>query len=128
MTLDSQTKSLHYVHAYAVKDRIDYSCYSGNRDAGEWELYSILPTHQDYLSLKERFVVHVLRIIVMHLTFFKKDFKGLVPKHLPHRYSSEMSERSEVVSVVYDHASSVQHHRFCFCHRVVIIILLALHL
>ena len=35
-----------------------------------------------------------------HLAFFNKDFKGLVKKHIPHKYSSEHSMKSEVVSIL----------------------------
>lgn len=101
MTLESQTTSLHYVQAIAVKDRIDYSFLSDTSDPErESNLYGILPDADDYDSLKKRFIVHVSRIIVAHLRFFKADFKGLVPAHIPHRYSSIMSMKSEVVSTL----------------------------
>ena len=47
---------------------------------------------------KRDFIIHVSRTIVAYLPFFKVDFKGLVPAHIPHRYSSVMSMKSEVVS------------------------------
>ena len=49
---------------YAVKDRIDYSCFSDQRRSDEVSLYSILP------STEEHFIVHISRLITTHLTFF----------------------------------------------------------
>ena len=100
MRIDSQTKSLHYVQAYAVKDRIDYSCEASerNRDS-EVNLYDILPSAHDYQKLKNNFAVHVSRVITSHLDFFKEDFKGLSQQHIQHKYSKEMSKKSEIVRV-----------------------------
>ena len=99
MTLNSQTTSLHYVQAMAVKDRIDYSFLSDKIDPErECNLYDILPDADDYDSLKKRFITHISRMIVAYLSFFKVDFLGLVPAHIPHRYSSVMSSKTEVVS------------------------------
>ena len=100
MTQDSQTTILHYVQAYAVKDRIDYSSI-GDEQNNETNLYKILPDSEDYHLLKERFVIHVSRIISTYLGFFKDDFKNLVQRHIPHRYSSEMCHKSEIVSIYY---------------------------
>lgn len=111
MTLESQKKLLQCVQAYAVKDRVDYSKLSDHRDPvqlGECHLYDILPSSTDYEALKQRFTTHVSRIIVNYLGFFKDDFKNLVPSHLPHKYSSEMCQKSEVVS-------SYTYHFLCIC-------------
>ena len=97
MTAGSQTLSLHYVQGYAVRDRVDYSRLPGQRCGGT-NLYDILPTSSEYCSLKENFTVHVCRVITDNLAFFREDFKGLAPEHLSHKYSSEHSKKSEVVS------------------------------
>ena len=55
----------------------------------------------DYHLWKERFIIHVLRIISTYLDFFKEDFINLVHRHIPHRYSSEMCRKSEIVSTYY---------------------------
>ena len=97
MTQDSQTTTLHYVQAYAVKDRIDYSSIGPERK-NESNLYAILPDSEDYRSLKERFATHVSRVITTNLDFFREDLKGLTQRHIPHRYSTEMCHKSEIVS------------------------------
>ena len=58
MTEERRPVSLHNVHAYAVKDRVDYSAFSSTREPGmEQNLYSILPNDGDYESLKKQFVI-----------------------------------------------------------------------
>lgn len=97
MRSDSQNKSLDFVQVYSVQDRIDFSPLLSHRSA-EVNLYdTILPTSDDYVSLKNDFAVLVSRMITTHLVFFSKDFKGFVQQHIPHRYSSEMCKKSEVV-------------------------------
>ncbi len=47
MTIDSQTRSLHYFHVYGVRDRIDLSSYSNDRqvpDVSSIHLHNLLPT------------------------------------------------------------------------------------
>ena len=58
MMQDSHTITLHYVQAYAVKVRIDYSSI-GDEQRNETNLYKILRDSEDYHLLNERFVLHV---------------------------------------------------------------------
>lgn len=97
--IDAQTKSLHYIQMYSVKDRIDFGKLSDVHPNGEQSLYDLLPTTEDYEKLKESFAVHVARVMVEHIPFFTEDFSGLVQRHIPHQYSCEMSLKSEVVSL-----------------------------
>ena len=96
MRQDLQKILLHYVQAYAVRDQINYSSIS-QEQRSETDLYDILPHSEDYCILKERFLVHVSRVIMTYLDFFKVNFKGLTPRHILHKYSTEMCYKSEVV-------------------------------
>ncbi len=49
--------------------------------------------------MKEDFTILITRIIHANLPYFGDDFKKLVTKHIPHKYSAIMSKKSEVVSV-----------------------------
>ena len=100
MRADAQTISLHYVQIYSVRSRINFSSLSTTPKCahGEVNMFDILPSEDDYKQLQHNFAVHVARILTDHLTFFKHDFKGIVPKHLLHQYSEEMSNKSDVVS------------------------------
>ena len=99
MRSDSQAVSLHYVHVYGVKDRIDYSSLSSQKPT-ELNLYDILPSAEDYDSLKKDFTTLISRMLHTHLPFFGDDFKNLAEKHIPHQYSAEMCLKSEVVSIL----------------------------
>ena len=94
MTIEKQTQSLHYVQAYVVKDRIDYSIYRDNREnIGEFNLHSLLPDSDDSSSLKERFAILVSRVVIDYIPFFRENFRGLVERHIKHKYSVEMSKK-----------------------------------
>ena len=81
-----------------MKDRIDFSKLSTSPPPPGRSVYDILPTTLDYQTLKDNFTILVARILVEHIPYFGEDFKGLVPSHISHQYSSEMAKRSEVVS------------------------------
>ena len=128
-TLASPTKSLHYFHAYAVKDRIDTSKFSDIPPSipNEVEITAILPTPQTNTNLREVFEVLVARsvfklhgckdgvmyvvlcdlaitcenpyrILVSHVPVLAK-YRSDVTWHIPHKFSSEMSLESEIVSI-----------------------------
>ena len=81
------------------KDRIDYSIIAGHRSVGEVNMCDkILPSSEDYRLLKNDFAVIISRMITAYLPFFGEDFKGLVQQHIPHKYTNEMCNKSEVVS------------------------------
>ena len=87
--IDAQTKSLHYVQVFAVKDRIDYSRLSPSPPPAGQSVYSLIPSSSDYEALKENFD---LRKLIEHIPFFSEDFKELVQAHIPHKYSLEMTK------------------------------------
>ena len=96
----SQIQSLHYVQVYAVSDRIDFSDIS-KALATEKNLYSILPSSDEQQILKENMAISVAHILVDHISFFSEVFKCLVTRHIPHQYSVQMSQKSEVASFLY---------------------------
>ena len=98
MREDAQSQSLHYVQLYAVKDRIDYSSVPDSPPSSTKNIFSIIPSSDDYTQLKKNMAILVARILVEHIRFFSEDFRDLVTKHIPHKYSDQMSQKSEVVS------------------------------
>lgn len=99
MRSDYQTRSLHYVNSYAVKDRINF-CQFSSETPTELNLFDVVPNDDDYKSLKDDFTVLVSRMMVEHMTFFSADYKGIPAKHIPHKFSKEMASKSEVVSIL----------------------------
>ena len=100
MRSDVQTRSLHYFHTYAVRDRVDMSQFSGtsgNVDFGEIRLQEILPTCRDEVALRDNFAILVGRVLAKYMPFFATLAKGL-ERHIPHDFSAEMSQKSEVVN------------------------------
>ncbi len=57
----------------------------------EQNLFALLPNENDYAALKNRFSIHVSRIITSYLEFYKEDFEGSIEHHVKHRYSKDMS-------------------------------------
>ena len=102
MRFDAQAKSLNYFNSYAVKGRVDVS-YLEDRpclpDFSGFKATSLLPTKSDDQSLKSNFVVTIARVLKKHCPFFKK-FGSAVQRHIKHQYYSEMSQKSEVVSII----------------------------
>lgn len=57
---------------------------------------SFLPQRSDILAVKSNLVVLVSRILVQYFPALK-FLAGVVPKHIHHKYSKEMAQKSEVV-------------------------------
>lgn len=106
MRESTDAQSLHYFHSYAVKDRLNlHGCSDVPQSRPqEWsmEMYqevsrTVLPTSEDHRRLDDDFSHIVTRIIVERLPFFQQ-LDGKIRKYIPHSYSKEMSQKSEVVS------------------------------
>ena len=99
-TLERTTKSLHYFNTYAVADRVDFSGLSESRpevSLTDQLADSLLPTEHDLQQLLLHFEVHVSRILAEHLKPLQR-LAEVVVKHIPHKYSGEMAQKSLVVS------------------------------
>ena len=98
-----QAQMLNSFHMYGVKARITppESLRTDNPPSyGEFlclSLEDILPTPPDKSQMLEDYCVLFVRILCSQTPFFEK-FSGCVPKHISHKYLSEMSQKSEVVS------------------------------
>lgn len=100
MRSEHQTRSLHYVQSYAVKDRVNFSSFSSEVRT-EVNVFDVIPDCNDLEMLKSNFKILVSRLIVKHMPFFSTDYKGIPQRHIPHKYSKEMSSKSEVVSFMH---------------------------
>ena len=112
-TIEHHTQSLHYFHAYAVKDRCDMSHLQdvpSRPSVSNVDVDLLLPSQEDSLKLHENVTVLVER--VNHCMFFKENLKVMTP-HINHPYSRERGVKSEVVSV--------NCRLLCYCRLVSII-------
>ncbi|KAL5467031.1 hypothetical protein EMCRGX_G031198 [Ephydatia muelleri] len=100
MRSDNQTKSLHYFHVYAVADRVDTS-QSSNQTNIIWDPQSVnlqvlLPSIDDERMMKENFCTLISRVLVKHMKHLQ-PYTSTVSQHILHKYSKEMSEKSQLI-------------------------------
>lgn len=101
MRSDHQTKSLHYYHAYAVRDQIDLTNFEDSPSQPKCEdidVEGLLPSAQDDQDIRANFGFLVARVLQKYMPFFKNFGKG-TGRRLRHEYSCEMGQKSEVVSI-----------------------------
>lgn len=100
---DHQTRSLHYFHLCAVRDRVDLSKTCDTRPIPEdtITLTEILPTKQDQECLLQNFAILISRVLKERLPFFKR-FGQSIERHIHHEEYNAMSQKSEVVSTFED--------------------------
>ena len=103
MRLSHQSKSLHFVNSIAVIDRIDVSHLSSDFGMVESkknlkDLKALLPATEDFTAIKANFSVLISRVLVEHMPKLHKC-RSKVTRHIPHKYSREMSSKSTVVSL-----------------------------
>lgn len=105
-TSEHHTQSLHYFHGYAVKDRVDVSKLEDDPylpDLSQINVETVLPKLDDESSLKSNMAILAAQVIRKRIPLIKKHFKPVV-KHISHIYTSEMSQKSEVVSGIVHHS------------------------
>lgn len=62
-------------------------------------LEDLLPSLSDDQVLLSNFSILISRVLCEELSYFIKNFDGVVTSHIRHLYSEEMSKRSETVSI-----------------------------
>ena len=80
MRINYQTKSLHYTHIYAVKDRIDFTDYDDtqpNPDINSIDVKLLLPSPENESALLTNFGFLISRVLKKHWLFFKQFGSGL---------------------------------------------------
>lgn len=95
MHSDHQTRSLHYFHTYAVRDRIDMAGISDQcvtPDIGTVNLSQLLPTLVDENTLTKNFSILISRVLKRYMPFFSK-FGKVIERHIQHEFSNEMAQK-----------------------------------
>ena len=96
---DKDTESVHWFNLLAYDNRVaDWILNNEEpiRDIMELPNSSFLPSPEEHTRLKKDFVVLALRILTKHCKFFNQ-FSHMVPSHIPHQHSKEMSQQSQIV-------------------------------
>lgn len=97
---ESKNQSLHWTHQYAVLGRANKSSLDNTmpqKEIKEIQLVELLPTREVQLRLKNRWAILVSRVVCKYIHPFKY-LQNVVLYHIPHSYSKEMTEKSEIVS------------------------------
>ena len=109
MRINSQTSSLHYFHAYAVKDRISFKHLSADATMifpQDIDFNVFYPSVEDNFQLVSNFETLVTRMFVQHIPGLQ-SLSAMANHHIEHQYSKNMALKSEVVC-------SYTKHKHCF--------------
>ena len=102
-TIHVHPQTLHYFHAYAVLDRIDFSHLSDEPSQIDPSMYSpeiLMPCSTDLKEIIGNFAILIARTLSKYMPEFAV-FQDAVVDHIPHKYSAEMSRKSHVVCSIY---------------------------
>lgn len=94
-------KSIHWINHTAVEDRIPINHLSDKKPVTsitEYNLVHSLPGLDTQKEIRREFTVLGSRILTQYLGAFK-TFAKVVVNHIPHQYSTEMSECSIDASI-----------------------------
>ena len=96
-----KNRSIHWTHQFAVLDRVQdpkLDSEKSQKKVEDIQLKEILPDRNVQSHLVTNWSVIVSRIITKYLIPFK-CFQDVVVRHIPHKYSKEMSQKSTSVSI-----------------------------
>ena len=99
-TLKHHNQSLHYFQSYAVRDRVDLGLFSDELPQADPSTFSpelLLPSQEDLDCMLKNFTILVTRVLVKYMPCFQK-FTAKIVQHIPHKFSAEMTKKSQVVS------------------------------
>lgn len=99
-SLVQENTSIHWIHHIAVEDRVPI--YQLSRDKPfqtvmDYDIFKSLPNADTQKNMRLEFIVLGSRILTQYLHAFR-TLSDAVVRHIPHRYSTEMSAPSVHVS------------------------------
>ena len=97
-----ENRSIHWTQQYAVLNRVQETSLDTKhprKSLKEVQLIDLLPNQSVQGRLKQRWAVLVSRIVCRYLPAFQHQ-RDVVIWHIPHRYSKEMSSKSQTVSKI----------------------------
>lgn len=99
MTSDNQNRDNHWCNHNAVMDRVNPVEYLDDKPIAnilDIQNADVLPNAKDQEELMKNYVIIVARVFVEHFHCFEV-FKDIVPCHIQHKHSKEMSKKSTKV-------------------------------
>ncbi|XP_070571443.1 uncharacterized protein [Ptychodera flava] len=100
MTSEKRNQSYHFLNTYAVRDRINCEHLPDDNPVADiltLKNSAFLPTAEDTTALRSDFAMLICRMLVSDMKFFQTHFKEAIDDHIPHKYSDESKEKSELV-------------------------------
>lgn len=100
-SISRANKSIHWIHHMAVEDRVPTNHLSRDKPTlpiMEYDIGNSLPGPETQAHMRREFVVLGSRILTLYLDAFK-PLSTVVVHHIPHQYSTVMSEASTHVSM-----------------------------
>ena len=97
MRSDYQTRSLHYFHSYAVRDRLNLDSYDDSASAPDQSLVNLellLPSPDDKQVTRHNMAILIARTLKKYFSTYGKELE----RHITHEFSDEMAQKSVVVS------------------------------
>ena len=94
-------KSIHWFHMNAVKDRVVAGDLPDHKPVGpamKLQPEEFLPSAKDNQDLLHDFIPLFARVIIDDIPAFNTAFKDVVVRHIPHKYSEVMAQKSEQVN------------------------------
>ena len=94
------TESVHWFNLLSYKNRVsnwDLDDKDPIRPILDLPNSSFLPSFEEHAKLRADYIILVLRILVQNCEYFKQ-FSKIVTGHIPHQFSKEMRNQSQVVS------------------------------
>ncbi|XP_066302187.1 uncharacterized protein [Branchiostoma lanceolatum] len=98
-TSQNSNKDHHFVHTYAVLDRVNVQHLPDDRpmaDILSVPLKEFLPNDEDCSSLRDDMITISSREVVQHMPFFNKYFKDCAQEHIPHMFSEQANQKSHI--------------------------------
>jgi L1 cell adhesion molecule like protein len=95
--IDYQTRSCHFLHSFALQDRVNLTNLSNVPSS--WvtiDIDHLLPSSDDVTQLKDIMSTLISRILVKHMVEYREQAET-VNWHIHHKYYEEMKKKSVVV-------------------------------
>ena len=98
MTSERQNRDIHWVNHSAVRNRVtSYDSSKRQTNISELDNCTILPSIYDHEKIRKDYIHLVNKVIVWHIPCLN-FLQPVCPLHIPHKYTAEMSKKSEKVS------------------------------
>ena len=96
-----ENKDRHWICQFLTFDRISTENLDNTTPQGkleDFELKEYLLTHEEQQQTRNEYIILVLRILLKYIPWLS-TLKKLVPDHIEHTYSKEMSMKSTIISL-----------------------------